>query len=133
MVNNISRMVWSRCISRAFLLLVALAVHACGQSDADVANGDDPIKALAVPHVSERYNIAYWTQTMELDEDLWTRAVRLCEGLEGDLRENPNCHAVLQVKQFEQVPEIPLDQPRTFSLTPKPWDQDTTDTTSVPR
>lgn len=116
----------SRVVSYRLILLVAFAVPACAQSEAEVANGDDPMKALAVPHVSERYNAAYWAQTQDFDEDLWTRAVSFCEGLGGDLRENPNCHAVLQVRAFERVPEVPLDQPRTFRLTPEPWNEDTT-------
>lgn len=110
---------------KLLFLLVAVVLPACGQVDEEVANGDDPIEALAVPHVSERYSVAYWTQTRDFDEDLWTRAVEFCEDVGGDLRENPNCQAVLQVRSFEQIHRVPLDQPDTFDLMMKPMAPDT--------
>lgn len=107
------------------LPLACLAVVACGQSDADVANGDDPMEALEVPHLSERYNTAYWTQTSAVDPELWAQAVEFCESLGRDLRDYPNCNVVRSVKML--MPQPLEDQPDTFDLTVEPFGADTTD------
>lgn len=109
-----------------WILLLAgiLLVPACGQSEAEMANGDDPMKALESPYPSVRYNATYWTQTSALDKELWDRAVAFCEGIE-DPRDYPNCNAVRSVAALDRMAQPREDQPDTFSLVPEPWAQDT--------
>jgi hypothetical protein len=106
------------------LLLISAVLPACAPSAEDVANGDDPMEALAVPHLSERYDVTYWTQTSFVDEELWERAVDFCEGIE-DPRDYPNCNVVRSVKMLKPEPRV--EEPDSFSLMLTPWDQDTSD------
>lgn len=108
----------------AALLLISAVLPACAPSEADVANGDDPMEALAVPHLSDRYDATYWTQTSFVDEELWAQAVEFCEGIE-DPRDYPNCNVVRSVKMLKPKPHV--DRPDTFNLMMEPMDQDTSE------
>lgn len=99
------------------VLLTCFAVAGCAASDQDVANGDDPLAALAVPHRSERYTTTYWRYTRTDDPELWTRAVDYCEEKRADY---PNCEAVRYVNMMERMTEMPEDPPDTFGLRMSP-------------
>lgn len=130
---QVSRAIWSRptpgvCTKRKLrrwltVLLISIAVPACNQSDADVANGDDPMQALAVPHLSERYDVTYWTQTSARDKDLWAQAVSFCEGK--DPREYPNCNVIRSVEIL--MPRPVEGQADSTSLRIEPMAPDTFD------
>jgi hypothetical protein len=111
--------------SLVVLALAAIAIAGCQPNDADIANGDDPLLALTVPHRSDRYTTSYWTQKSVSDADLWRRAVEYCEGkTEGD---HPNCDAVRYVDMIEKRSRLPADRPDTFGLTvPQATTRDTT-------
>jgi hypothetical protein len=106
------------------LAAVALIVG-CQESDADIANGDDPLRALTVPHRSERFTTSYWTQKSVSDAELWTQAVEYCaDKTEGD---HPNCDAVRYVENIDRRSRLPEDRPDTFRLTvPQAARRDTT-------
>lgn len=95
--------------------MLGFAMAGCRVSDADVANGDDPLAALAVPHRSERYTTAYWTQKSGTDTELWAQAVAFCEGK--DDGDHPNCDAVRHVAMLERMSTIPEESRREFQLT----------------
>jgi hypothetical protein len=85
------------------------------ETDEDIANGDDPLRALTVPHRSDRYGSTYWTQKSAADSALWAQAVAYCEGrADGD---HPNCDAVRQVQIIEGMSGMPEDRPNEFRLT----------------
>ena len=52
------------------LALSALLVSACGPSQEQLANGDDPIAALGSTVESSRYGAKYWTEQMNAASDL---------------------------------------------------------------
>ena len=104
---------------------VVLAAIGCQRSDADIANGDDPLRALTVPHPSERYTTSYWTQKSVSDAELWAKAVEYCAGKTGG--DHPNCSAVRYVEMIERRSRLPEDRPNTFRLTvPQAAPRDTT-------
>ncbi len=93
--------------------LAALTVG-CTKSNAAIANGDDPLRALMVPVRSDRYNVTYWTQKSIADTALWAPAVAYCEAkTEGD---HPNCDAVRQVRMLERMSRMPAPAQDNFSL-----------------
>lgn len=97
------------------ILVLGLALVGCRASDADIANGDDPIEALAVPHRSDRYTTTYWTQKSRSDVELWRQAVAFCEDKnDGD---HPNCDAVRHVDMLEWMSRLPAESRRDFQLT----------------
>lgn len=79
-------------------------------SDADVANGDDPLKALAVSVPSTRYTAGYWQSQANQDPALWQRAVSYCEEQKAAGQgSKPNCSAVESAK-FEMAGRAPVQQ-----------------------
>ncbi len=93
---------------------LALLTLGCRKSNSAIANGDDPVRALAVPLRSDRYNSTYWTQKSVADTGLWTQAVAYCEGkAEGD---HPNCDPVRQVRLLERMSRTPAPLQDNFSL-----------------
>lgn len=96
------------------LLLCCFDITGCAASDEDIANGDDPLAALTVPHRSERYTTTYWRYTTRDDPELWASAVDYCEDKRADY---PNCEAVRSVAIMERMTEPPEDRPNDFSLT----------------
>ncbi len=100
--------------SFAGAVALVLLTLGCTKSNKAVANGDDPLRALAVPVRSDRYNSTYWTQKSVADTGLWTEAVAYCEGkTEGD---HPNCEPVRQVRLLERMSRAPVPAQDTFSL-----------------
>lgn len=101
-------------------LLLIVAAVGCRASDAGIAEGDDPLAALAVPQRSERYTTTYWTQKSRSDTELWAQAVAFCE--EKNDGDHPNCDAVRHVGMLERMSRLPEDRPDTFSLRPSARD-----------
>ncbi len=96
-----------------------LLTSSCRKSDTAIANGDDPLKSLTVPRLSDRYGTTYWTQKSVSDTALWANAVAYCAGkTEGD---HPNCDVVRGVQGLERMSRMPPPSRRNFKLTlPEP-------------
>jgi hypothetical protein len=86
-----------------------LLLTGCGDPEAKVANGDDPIAALAVTVPSTRYGLNYWRQKSRESGDVWRRAVTYCEGR--DYGTNPNCAAVGELRRMEAASERTRERP----------------------
>lgn len=105
-------MSFPRCI---LFLVLALSLVGCAETEEEIANGDDPLSALSVGHLSDRYNSSYWTRTMSEDPELWTQAVAYCE--ENNDANHPNCDAVRGAQMMERMSRPPEDRPDDFRLT----------------
>lgn len=105
------------------LAVLCLTAAGCRENAADIANGDDPLRALTVPVRSERYTTTYWTQVSIRDAELWTQAVAYCEDR---IMDYPNCEAVRHVDMLERMSRPPEESPRSFRLRPGFADPDTT-------
>lgn len=91
---------------RLFMLGIVFAL-ACGPSAEDVANGDDPIAALASTAKSSRYGHNYWIEQRDQKSEIWARAIAYCEP---DEHANfPNCETVRSV---QAVTPKPVQDPR---------------------
>jgi hypothetical protein len=77
---------------------LAMALASCRPSAEAVADGDDPLAALAMPVQSARYDGAFWTREAHRNSRAWQAAKALC----GKNRELPNCHAVELVERWEE-------------------------------
>lgn len=97
----------------AFLLL-SLSLVGCGETDQEIANGDDPLKALEVPLRSDRYVSTYWTRKKIDDPELWAQAAAYCEDKNDG--EHPNCDAVRYVQMIDRMSRPPEDRPNDFRL-----------------
>ena len=94
-----------------------MLICACGRSDkesgttdADVANGNDPLRALTVSVLSTRYTAAYWQTTAEQDRQLWQQAVSYCDAQRSAAQgSKPNCSAVYDA-QFEIAGRAPVQK-----------------------
>lgn len=107
------------------LPLVSMLFVSCTESDADIANGDAPLRSLTVPHRSDRYGTTYWTRTTVADPELWAQALVYCEHRMA--RDYPNCDTVRYVDMMERMSRLPEDRPDTFRLTvPRLAEPDTT-------
>jgi hypothetical protein len=103
--------------ARLFSLALIAALCACGRSDkesdapdADVANGDDPLRALAAPVQSTRYTSAYWQTRAGQDPALWQKAVTYCDAQRSAAQgTKPNCGAVFNA-QFEIAGRAPVQK-----------------------
>jgi len=83
-----------RWVGRAALVGAALLAGAgCEPRPEDVANGDDPIRALTVPVRSTRYEGPYWAEQRRLNSPIWRAAVAYCTPARAP--EAPNCQPVL--------------------------------------
>jgi len=76
----------------AFVVLAGLWAVACGPSQEEIANGDDPIAALGSTVQSSRYGPAYWRQQLEADSALWKEALAFCA--DSQRADYPNCESV---------------------------------------
>ncbi len=111
-MNGRSSPVRSATVAGAVAL--ALLTLGCRKSNSAIANGDDPVRALAVPLRSDRYNSTYWMQKSVADTGLWTLAVAYCQAkTDGD---HPNCDSVRQVRLLERMSRTPVPAQDTFSL-----------------
>ena len=77
-------------------LALVIALSACRPSDVSVANGDDPIKALAVNASTTRYTHDYWVDQARAGTAVWDSAYTYCSALWApgraeELAAHPNC------------------------------------------
>jgi hypothetical protein len=84
-----------------FALAAAAALIACGPSEEELANGDDPLTALEATVESSRYGASYWTEQMTAKTQVWAAALAYCEPAER--ADYPNCKTVRSVR-FVGVP-----------------------------
>lgn len=90
---------YARILSIASLLVIG----ACQPSEEDIANGDDPVRALSATVPSTRYAQAYWVQQSENRSEVWQRARATCQN--ADLGERPNCSLVQEIADFDDMVE----------------------------
>lgn len=89
---------------RHFVVLFVLGTlsSGCGPSPEEVAQGDDPLAALAVAVQSDRYDGPFWWRLNSQQPELYAEAASYCQSEKdaGRLVERPNCIPVLQVREF---------------------------------
>jgi hypothetical protein len=78
---------------------LALALPGCRPSAEAVADGGDPLAALAAAAQSVRYDGAFWTREAHRHSRTWRAAKVYCR--EAHARGLPNCHAVELVERWE--------------------------------
>jgi len=103
----------------AVVLGGAVLIASCNQKPEDVANGDDPIKALSAPVESQKYNNVYWGRVSTSDPALWQKALGFCAQAKGG--EYPTCQVVQTIDAYNKMaappPKSP-DQPLTVDTGP---------------
>lgn len=88
-------------VKRTSIFAAAAALLAgCSPRPEDVANGDDPIKALSASVLSTRYQGPYWVQQRQAKSDVWQQAVAYCTPER--VREYPNCQPVAAAAAAER-------------------------------
>ena len=97
------------------LLLLSLLFTGCTESPEDIANGDDPLRALETPVRSDRYGTGFWSLQRRDNEELWARATAFCNANKDG--EHPNCEAVRYVEMTDRMSTLPEDRPNDFQLT----------------
>jgi hypothetical protein len=95
---------------RVLSLLLVVTALACGPSQEELANGDDPIASLAATVRSNRYGEQFWKEQRDSRTEQWQRAIAYCEP--GERANYPNCEVVNQVK-FLTTPEAPKNPARS--------------------
>ena len=96
--------------SRLALILLVLS---CRESPEDVANGPDPLRALAQHVESSRYGPEYWKGVAERDPTLWSKATEFCGRRDAD--EYPTCASVKMVEFFRANTQ-PARPPDSFTF-----------------
>ena len=94
--------------SAVFIALIA----GCRASPEDVANGPDPLLALAQHVESSRYGPDYWTQVAGRDSVLWGKATAFCGQV--DASEYPTCASVRMVDYLRNTAPAAAPEPFTF-------------------
>jgi hypothetical protein len=104
---------------------VALALASCRPSPEAIADGDDPLAALASAAESARYAGPFWTREAHRDSRTWRQARDFCA--QSRERVLPNCHAVRLVERWEEawragtpaaLPPLPAPPPLPPALHP---------------
>jgi hypothetical protein len=107
----------------ALAAALALAAGSCRPSAEAVADGDDPLAALAAPAQSARYDGPFWAREAHRGSRTWRAARAFC----GGHPELPNCHPVLLVTRWEEpvslgtpagLPPLPAPPPLPPALHP---------------
>jgi hypothetical protein len=75
------------------LLSIAAVATSCTPSPQDLANDDDPIKALQSTVPSTRYAEQYWFAQRRANSPIWKQAVAWCTPEHS--AQSPNCERVL--------------------------------------
>ncbi len=107
------------------VLMLPVFISACGPTDEDIANGDDPIAALNVTAQSTRYASDFWVREHERNPDRFQEAVAFCEGKE--YADFPNCRAVAQAKGVVEAADSPRQEGKTYTGTENPFAADSTE------
>jgi hypothetical protein len=123
---------------------LALALASCRPSPEAVADGEDPLAALASPVQSALYDGPYWTREARRNSPSWRAAKAFCRKSRDS--ELPNCHAVRLVERWEgplrspgigapatmpTMPALPPPPPRPPALHPGDPDQAAADVAAV--
>lgn len=95
--------------------IVLLVGSGCTASEAEIANGEDPLRALESEQLSGRYTSSFWGEQMSENPELWARATAYCDQHQG--REHPNCAAVRYARTLE-VNSRPPEYESNTSLRP---------------
>lgn len=88
---------WTSGLAALALATALLAgLSACRPSDVSVANGDDPLEALAVDAPTTRYAHDYWVDEARRGTAVWDSAYTYCSALWApgqaeELAVHPNC------------------------------------------
>ena len=91
-------------------VLIAILLLACGPSQEEIANGDDPIAALASTVRSSRYGNNYWTEQRDGGTSVWNEATSYCAPAER--ANHPNCETVRAVAATDsKMVKDPRTQP----------------------
>lgn len=98
----------------ALAVALVLAAGSCRPSAEAVADGDDPLAALAAPAQSARYDGPYWAREAHRGSRTWRAARAFCAGH----RELPNCHPVLLVTRWEEP--VAMESPAGLPPLPAP-------------
>ena len=77
------------------VLAAAIAFLACGPSQEELADGDDPLAALESTVESSRYGARSWTEQMTAKTQVWAAALAYCEPTER--ADHANCKTVHSV------------------------------------
>ena len=91
---------------------IALAIAACRPAPEDVANGPDPLRALAQHVESSRYGPDYWKQMAQQNGPVWHKALAYCQVREAT--EYPTCASVKMVA-FLEANARPAVEPAPFT------------------
>lgn len=95
---------------RALSPFFVITMLACGPTQEELANGDDPIASLGATVRSHRYGEQYWKEQRDSHTEPWQRALAYCEPAEH--ASYPNCEVVNQVK-FLATPGTPKNPARS--------------------
>ena len=95
---------------RLSLLLLLLG---CRESPEDIANGPDPLRALAQHVESSRYGPEYWKSLAERDPALWNKAAAFCR--QRAATEYPTFASVKMVEFFRTNTQ-PAQTPDSFTF-----------------
>jgi hypothetical protein len=85
-------------------LLLAVA-GGCAPDPQRIADGKDPVAALAVPAASRVYDLAFWAREERAASRRWRSAVAYCRGREEET--HPNCRNVRLAAWWEAPPPLP--------------------------
>lgn len=88
----------TRLLPLVALLGVLLIQSGCSESPEDIANGNDPLRALTVSTKSTRYDGPYWMRQRNMSPNLYQDALSYCSGHQPG--EKPNCAPVVATDQF---------------------------------
>jgi hypothetical protein len=97
--------------AHGFLLTLLLA--GCRTSPEDIANGPDPLRALAQHVESSRYGAEYWKGVANGNPELWAKATAFCR--RQDSPEYPTCASVKMAEFFVGNTQ-PAPAPDSFSF-----------------
>lgn len=84
--------------------MLTSACNSPQERQADIANGPDPLAALAAEVESTRYGSAYWSQQSDSNTSLWQRAKDYCaQNAVTANGQKVNCGAVMAVSGTETI------------------------------
>jgi hypothetical protein len=93
---------------------LAVTLPAGGCTAEDVANSEDPIRALSASSPSTRYGESYWRQQLAQDSDVWRQAIAYCKSGDAyrDYGKHPNCTLVGELHKGDQLLRNTRNRPR---------------------
>ncbi|HVT16765.1 MAG TPA: hypothetical protein VHQ90_11395 [Thermoanaerobaculia bacterium] len=103
-----SRAAWAAGAALAVLAAISallLAVGGCAPDPQRIADGTDPLAALAVPAASRVYDLAFWAREERAASRRWRSALAYCRGRSEET--HPNCRNVRLAAWWEAPPPLP--------------------------